>query len=61
MYLCIFCAGLLLDYGPNGSFYASKTFFDAPRQQRVLWGWSKETVSVSWWPRLARSLLIFCW
>lgn len=37
-------SGLLLDYGPNGSFYASKTFYDGPNSQRLLWGWSKEAV-----------------
>jgi len=33
---------LLLDYGPNGSFYASKTFYDSEKDRRILWGWSKE-------------------
>jgi len=33
---------LMFDYGPLNSFYASKTFFDPVRQQRVLWGWSPE-------------------
>lgn len=34
----------LYDYGPNNSFYASKTFWDPVHQQRLLWGWSPEQV-----------------
>lgn len=34
--------GLRLDYG---NFYASKTFFDAGKQRRILWGWSNESDS----------------
>ncbi|CAL5389224.1 unnamed protein product [Camellia sinensis] len=33
-------AGLRYDYG---NFYASKTFFDASRNRRILWGWVNES------------------
>ncbi|KAJ0973398.1 hypothetical protein J5N97_021357 [Dioscorea zingiberensis] len=32
--------GLRYDYG---NFYASKTFFDAGKKRRILWGWSNES------------------
>ncbi|KAK2973567.1 hypothetical protein RJ640_030692 [Escallonia rubra] len=33
-------AGLRYDYG---NFYASKTFFDAGKNRRILWGWANES------------------
>ncbi|KAF5956316.1 hypothetical protein HYC85_003541 [Camellia sinensis] len=33
-------AGLRYDYG---NFYASKTFFDAGKSRRILWGWANES------------------
>ncbi|XP_073009340.1 beta-fructofuranosidase, insoluble isoenzyme 3-like isoform X1 [Typha latifolia] len=35
--------GLRYDYG---NFYASKTFYDADKKRRILWGWSNESDSV---------------
>lgn len=35
-------SGLRYDYG---NFYASKTFFDANKKRRILWGWSNESDS----------------
>ncbi|KAJ0089139.1 hypothetical protein Patl1_32574 [Pistacia atlantica] len=35
-------AGLRYDYG---NFYASKTFFDASKNRRILWGWANESDS----------------
>ena len=32
--------GLRYDYG---NFYASKSFFDASKNRRILWGWSNES------------------
>ncbi|XP_072950436.1 beta-fructofuranosidase, insoluble isoenzyme 3-like [Typha angustifolia] len=36
--------GLRYDYG---NFYASKTFYDADKKRRILWGWSNESDSVN--------------
>ena len=33
-------SGLRYDYG---NFYASKTFFDAEKKRRILWGWANES------------------
>ncbi|XP_015890714.3 beta-fructofuranosidase, insoluble isoenzyme CWINV1 [Ziziphus jujuba] len=37
-------SALRYDYG---KFYASKTFFDGPKQRRILWGWINESSSVA--------------
>ena len=37
-------AGLRYDYG---NFYASKTFFDASKNRRILWGWANESDTAS--------------
>ncbi|XP_057506071.1 beta-fructofuranosidase, insoluble isoenzyme 1-like [Actinidia eriantha] len=37
-------AGLRYDYG---NFYASKTFFDAGKSRRILWGWANESDTAS--------------